>query len=277
MLQLVKHRNLVPAEEIQENKTSRSRISDQISIEQHTGHMFMKAPGVDLMVPMLVVRHGETNGNVRRKFQGQIDNAESALNNAGKEQVKRTARHLYEQLEELLGTHLEEFARSGKLIILKSPMSRAQDTANAFIEYFKHRTGISLDSYVEKKLAEMCFGALEGLSIEEIEDEELREMAQRYRARQDATIDWKGTGESFLDVVTRANILLEKLNTRYQNKHVLVIAFAHGMSINALRIVVGDKALLEDDGMIAFRKNVLNNAEAYWLGHSEQLAERLFR
>jgi hypothetical protein len=49
------------------------------------------------------------------------------------------------------------------------------------------------------------------------------------------------------------------------------------MTINALRIVVGDKALLEDDGMIAFRKHVLNNAETYWLGRSQQLADRLFR
>jgi broad specificity phosphatase PhoE len=273
---LGKHRNLVPAKEFQENKISRSRISDQISIDQYTGHMFMKAPGVDLMVPMLVVRHGETNGNVRRKFQGQIDNTESALNNAGKVQVKQTARHLYEQLEELLGTRLEKFARSGKLIILKSPMSRAQDTAHTFIDYFRQQTGISLESQVEKKLVEMSFGVIEGRSIEEIDDEELKKSALRYKA-QDATINWKGTGESFFDVVIRAETLLEELNTRYQNKDVLVIAFAHGMSINALRIVVGDKALLEDDGMIAFRKDVLNNAEAYWLGHSQQLAERLFR
>jgi broad specificity phosphatase PhoE len=276
MLQLVKHRNLVPVEEIQENKTYRSRISDQMLVDQHTGHMYMKASGVDLMVPMLVVRHGETNGNVKRTFQGQIDNAESALNNVGKEQVKRAAKHLYEQLEELFGVHLEEFAQSGKLIILKSPMSRAQDTATAFMDYFKQRTGILLKSQVEDKLAEICFGVIEGQSIEEIEDEEFRELALRYRA-QDATINWKGTGESFLDVIIRANTLLEELNTHYYKRDVLVIAFAHGMTINALRIVVGDKALLEDDGMIAFRKHVLNNAETYWLGRSQQLADRLFR
>ena len=155
-------------------------------------------------------------------------------------------------------------------------MLRAQDTANTFIDYFKQQTGISLESQVEEKLAEICFGTIEGRSIEEIGDEELKKLALRYRA-QDATINWKGTGESFLDVVIRADTLLEELNTQYHNKNVLVIAFAHGMSINALRIVVGDKALLEDDGMIAFRKDVLDNAEAHWLGRSQQLAERLFR
>ena len=245
-------------------------------VDQHTGQMFMKAPEFELMFPMLVIRHGETHGNVRRTFQGQIDNSESSLNDVGKEQVRQAAKHLYEQLEKLLGAKLKKYAKSGKFIILKSPMSRAQDTANAFIQYFKNQTGISLDSYVEEKLVEICFGALEGFSIEEVEDEELRELALRYRA-QNATIDWKGTGESFLDVITRANTLLEELNAQYYDRDVLVIAFSHGMSINALRIVVGDKALLEDDGMIAFRKDVLDNAESRWLGRSQQLAERLFR
>lgn len=272
----VTNRNLFSVKKTQENKISRSRLSEQILVDQHTGHMFMKTPGFDLMVPMLVVRHGETNGNVKRTFQGQIDNAESALNDVGKKQVKRAAKHLYEQLEELLGTHLEEFARSGKLIILKSPLSRAQDTAHAFIDYFKQRTGILLESQVEDKLAEISFGAIEGRSIEEIEDEEFKELALRYKG-QDATINWKGTGESFLDVIRRANTLLEELNIHYYKKDVLVLAFAHGMLINALRIVVGDKTLFEDDDMIAFRKDVLDNAESHWLGRSQQLAERLFR
>jgi broad specificity phosphatase PhoE len=274
----IKNRNLAPVTEIQKqkHKKDRSTLHDQILVDQYTGHMFMKALGFDLMFPMLVVRHGETNGNVKRMFQGQIDNAESSLNDVGKKQVRRAAKHLYEQLEEFLGANLEEFAKSGKLIILKSPMSRAQDTANAFIEYFKHQTGIFLDSHVEEKLVEMGFGALEGFSIEEVEDEELKELALRYWAL-DATVDWKGTGESFLDVVTRANALLEDLNAQYRNQEVFVIAFAHGISINALRTVVGDKALIEDDGMIAFRKHVLSNAESHWLGRSQQLAERLFR
>jgi len=117
---------------------------------------------------------------------------------------------------------------------------------------------------------------LEGLTIETIADEELRALALRYRTTQDATVDWKGTGESFLDVVMRANSLLEKLNMQYQHKDVMVIAFAHGMLINALRTVVGDKALLEENGRINFKKHEVNNAEAYWLGRSRQLAEKLF-
>jgi len=115
----------------------------------------MNAPGLDLLFPMLVVRHGQTNGNLARMFQGRIDNP---LNEFGKEQVRRAAQQLYMQLEELLGADLVEFAQSGKLIILKSPLSRAQETANAFIAYFQSRTGITLDARVEEKLAEISFG-----------------------------------------------------------------------------------------------------------------------
>jgi broad specificity phosphatase PhoE len=251
-------------------------LDDRILVDQHTGQIFMNAPGLELTFPMLVVRHGETDGNVKRALQGQVDTPENRLNEAGKTQARRAARHLYEELTELLGEHVKDFATSGKLIILHSPMSRAQDTANTFIEYFKSQTGIALDAHMEEKLTEICFGALDGLAFDEIKDEELKELVLRYRTHQDATIDWKGTGESFLDVVIRANNLLEKLNTQYYHKDVLVIAFAHGMLINALRTVVSDMALLEEDGMIAFRKHALGNAEFYWLGRSQQIAEQLF-
>ena len=267
-----KHRILAPATKIQESKKSHARIHDQILVDPYTGQLFMNAPGLELLFPMLVVRHGQTDGNRVRMFQGRVDNP---LNEVGKEQVQRAAQQLYTQLEELFGAALAEFAQSGKLIILKSPLSRAQETANAFIAYFKSHTGIALDSRVEEKLAEICFGALEGLTMETIADEELRALALRYRTTQDATVDWKGTGESFLDVVMRANCLLEKLNTQYQHQDVMVIAFAHGMLINALRTVVGDKALLEENGRINFKKHEVNNAEAYWLGRSRQLAEKL--
>ncbi len=271
-----KTQTFAPVAEIRKDRTYRSTFPDRIGVDQHTGQIFMKAPGLDLMFPMLVVRHGQTDGNVRITFQGQIDIPESWLNEVGKEQAKQAAKRLYEQLEGFFGMYLKEFALSGKLIILKSPLSRAQDTAEAFLEYFERRTGITLDSGVEERLAEMDFGVLEGLTVEEIDDEELRELVLRYRVNQDATVDWKGTGESFLDLVMRATNLLEDLNAQYQGQDVLVLAFSHGMTINALRTAVGDKALLEENGLIAFRKHVLDNTEACWLGHSQQLLEQLF-
>ena len=70
--------------------------------------------------------------------------------------------------------------------------------------------------------------------------------------------------------------LLERLNHQYHGKGVLIISFAHGTLINALRAVSGDNALIEENGLIAFRKHHLNNAQTYWLGRSQQLAEQLY-
>jgi probable phosphoglycerate mutase len=212
---------------------------------------------------------------VRRTFQGWVDGPENQLNTVGKVQAQQAAKALYRELGELLGPYLQDFVLSGKLVVLHSPMTRARDTANTFIEYFRTQTGIVLDPVVEEKLTEMCFGVIDGLSLEQIEDEKLKALTLRYKASQDATIDWNGTGESFLDVVARVTRLLEKLNEQYCHKDVLVIAFAHGTLINALRVAVGDKDLVGDDGLIAFRKHPIGNAEAYWLGRSHQLARQL--
>jgi broad specificity phosphatase PhoE len=269
------NRYFLPVADLQKNKYYRARLEKRITVDHETGQIFMKAPGVELKVPLLVVRHGQTDGNVRRIFQGWVDGPENQLNDVGKAQAQKAAQALYQELDELLEPCLQDFALSGKLIVLHSPMSRARDTANTFLEYFRDQTGISLDPMVEEKLTEMCFGIIDGLSLEQIEDEDLKALILRYKAFQDATIDWNGTGESFLDVVARVTRLLEKLNEQYCHDEVLVIAFAHAMLINALRVAVGDKDLVGDDGLVAFRKHALGNAEAYWLGGSQKLAQQL--
>ncbi len=266
---------LIPAATIRKPAPGNSTVDDRILVNTQTGEIFLNAPGLSLHFPMLVVRHGQTNGNVKRTFQGQIDGPENQLNHVGKAQVKKAAKGVYAELTGLLGAHLKDFAGSGRLILLSSPLSRAQETANAFVQEFEQQTGITLTCTLEKDLAEICFGVIEGHTFEEIKDPELQELIERFRLNQDAIVDWKGTGESFLDVVTRANQLLERLNAQYDGKDVFVISFAHGTLINALRVAVGDRALIEENGLIAFRKHHVDNAQPYWLGHSQQLAEQL--
>lgn len=267
--------SLIPVSQIKKPRKYQTRLDDGVLVNQATGEIFLRTPAVDMHFPMLVVRHGQTDGNIRRVFQGQIDQAENRLNATGREQVKRAATQLYTRLTEILGDHLTEFASSGRLVLLTSPLTRAQETAKAFTDYFKQQTGISLQPDLEEDLAEMYFGAIEGHAIEDIEDEELKALTERFKRSHDAVIDWKGTGESFFDVMARANHLLERLNEQYHGQNVLVISFAHGTLINALRVVSGDSALIEENGFVAFRKHHLDNAQACWLGRSEQLAERL--
>ncbi|MFQ5824521.1 MAG: hypothetical protein ACE5JB_10740, partial [bacterium] len=64
--------------------------------------------------------------------------------------------------------------------------------------------------------------------------------------------------------VFRAKRLIEKLNREYQGR--ILIAFTHGTYISALRTVLGDKTLLREDRMIAFRDNILGPAVPHWLG-----------
>lgn len=256
----------------------RTELDDQLLVHPHTGQLFMNTPGMELTFPLLAVRHGQTDGNIQRMFQGQIDIPASALNETGKAQVKQTAIQLYTDLAAMFQGHLADFARAGRVIVLKSPMSRTQATAAAFLEYFEQQTGLALPSTIEKDLIEMGFGVLEGWRHDDVKDHQLKQLVFRYKQYQDATVDWNGTGESFVDVVKRAKKLLERLNAQYQhNNKVLVIAFSHGALITALRTVVGDTTLLEENGMIAFRSNCLRNAEAHWLGQSLRLAEGVAR
>ncbi len=249
-------------------------LKNGILADSQNGNIYLKAPALDLQFPMMVVRHGQTDGNIRRIFQGQIDGPENQLNSVGREQAHQAAKQVYGCLSKLLGPQLKDFAVSGRLRVLSSPLTRAQDTSRAFSEYFERRTGIALKLMLEKSLAEMYFGTIEGLATEQVQDEELREDTMRFR-EQNAVVNWKGSGESFLDVVYRAKDLLERLNADWAGSDVLAISFAHGTLINALRAAVGDKKLVEDDGLIAFRKDMIDNARPFWLGDSEELAESL--
>lgn len=253
----------------------RAVLNNRLLLDQYTGHLYRNGAGADVTFPLLMVRHGETNGNINGAFQGQIDIPDSQLNTTGKVQVKHAAKRLYRELLDLFGDELPSFAASGNLIVMQSPLGRTRETAKAFLGEFEAQTDIALSVITEKKLAESCFGVIEGLTLNEVEDEELRKLAEYFRAEQDATVDWKGTGESYLDVIIRADTLLAELNQQYAQRPVLVIAFSHGAFINALRVAVADEALIEEDGMIAFRRNGLKNTESYWVGDSRRRIQQI--
>jgi broad specificity phosphatase PhoE len=173
--------------------------------------------------------------------------------------------NLFTELERRFGPRLAELARSGNLIILTSPLRRARDTAQRFIDHVIEKTGFLLELEVLEDLREISFGKVDGLALDEIEDKELRSLVVRYRTTQDATIDWQGTGESFVDTLIRAKRLLLALNKRYQGKDVVVVSFTHGTFGSSLRAVTGEKGLVKGANMIAFRDNILECGVPYWL------------
>jgi broad specificity phosphatase PhoE len=241
------------------------QLNGQILSDKKTGRIYMKGPVVQLVFPMVIVRHGETDGNWRNVLHGLANGPENQLNERGKAQAKQLAVNLFAELERTFGPRLAEMARSGNLIILTSPLKRARDTAQFFIDYVKEKTGLLLEREVLEDLREISFGKIDGLALDEIEDKELRDLVVRYRTTQDATIDWQGTGESFVDTLVRAKRLLRTLNRRYQGKDVVVVSFTHGTFGSSLRAVTGDKGLVKGDNMIAFRDNILGCGVPYWL------------
>lgn len=85
-----------------------------------------------------VVRHGQTDYNVKQVFQGHID---IPLNDVGINQAKETA---------------SKFENIDIDMILVSPLQRAIQTAN----YIKDVVGKPI--IIEERLIERCFGDLEG-------------------------------------------------------------------------------------------------------------------
>jgi broad specificity phosphatase PhoE len=220
---------------------------------------------------MIMVRHGETDGNRKKVLQGRTDGPENQLNERGKEQGKEAAASLTADLESIFGSRLGERAEKGCLQVLTSPIRRARDTAGFFIQNFHEKTGVLLMAHTERDLVEISFGDIDGHTLEEIEDERLRNLVIRFRTTQDATINWQGKGESFLEAVIRARNLIERLNEQYGGRDAVVIAFTHGTFGNAMRTVLGDQSLTTAEGMIAFRDRIIGNGVVHWLSGKEML------
>ena len=241
------------------------QLNGQILSDKKTGQIYLKGPVVHLEFPMVIVRHGETDGNRRKVLHGLANGPENQLNERGKEQAKQLAMNLFAELEHTFGPRLAELARSGNLIILTSPLKRARDTAQFFIDYIKEKTGLLPELEVLEDLREISFGKIDGLALDEIEDRDLRDLVVRYRTTQDATINWQGTGESFVDTLIRAKRLLQALNKRYQGEDVIVVVFTHGTFGSSLRAVTGDKGLVKSASMIAFRDSILGCGVPHWV------------
>jgi broad specificity phosphatase PhoE len=240
-------------------------LNGQILLDKKTGRIYLRGPVVQLEFPLIIVRHGETDANRRKVLHGLADGAENQLNERGKAQAKQLAMNLFTELERTSGPRLFELAKSDNLIILTSPLKRASDTAQFFIDYVKEKKRLLLELEVLEDLREISFGKVDGLALDEIEDKELRDLVIRYRTIQDATINWQGTGESFVDTLIRAKRLLQALNRRYKGKDGVVVLFTHGTFGSSLRAVTGDKSLVKGATMIAFRDRILGCGVPHWL------------
>jgi broad specificity phosphatase PhoE len=144
---------------------------------------------------LVLVRHGETDWNQQRRFQGHAD---QPLNDAGRSQARELAGRLRDEPVTALYT---------------SPLRRASETAEILSD------GFGMEVRTLHALLEIDVGAWEGLTVEEVRE--------RYPDRADQA--WRSgweDGETYDELERRVVPALTELGSRHEGGHVLAVTHA---------------------------------------------------
>lgn len=161
---------------------------------------------------MYVIRHGETDWNVKKIIQGHRNNV---LNEKGKQQAKETA---------------NRFRNIKFDAIFSSDLLRAKQTAEIIAKKF------NLGVKTNQNLRERGFGKFEGRPEEEFK-KELKKLLIRFNQADDQTkfrFKFPSGVETIGSVNTRFTAFLKRTAFNYPGKTVLVIT--HGGSMTFLLV-----------------------------------------
>jgi broad specificity phosphatase PhoE len=162
------------------------------------------------MLHLILVRHGETEWNEQRRYQGQSD---VPLSRSGRWQAELVA-------VRLAGQKIDA--------VYASDLERAWETAEAIAEYN------GLEVTPEPRLRELKFGVLEGLTFDEAQAR-YPEMIAAWLG--DFSYPPEG-GETIEGFNARILSLLEDLKQKHDEQVVLLVG--HGGSLSEiLRVVLG--------------------------------------
>lgn len=158
-----------------------------------------------------LVRHGQTESNLARRYQGASDSPLTAL---GQAQARR--------MGELLGRLIPDPAGWR---MVASPLGRARQTAGIICEAMGGRLTPSLDP----RVAEASMGSWDGLSLEELEAKRPDDVPypERYFQSPD--------GESFEVIWNRLSSWLDAVAEEEK-----VILVSHGLAGRFLRSIYGN-------------------------------------
>ena len=141
-----------------------------------------------------IIRHGQTDGNKLRVFQGQID---TPLNDTGRNQVLETCKNLVS-----LGITID--------VLISSPLSRALETANIIKSFFPSRKEI----IIEPDAIERSFGDAEGVPLSQENYDKIM----------------KGEFpnlETEFQIIRRARNLIDRILDKYPNKIIILVTHSH--------------------------------------------------
>lgn len=174
---------------------------------------------------IVFVRHGQTDYNVERRFQGVIDRP---LNTCGRKQAERAGEVLAKRVlsrSAQVGVSVAS-QTSNKVVIVCSPLSRASETAELMAGVFRAQGGDVEGPIVDERLIERNYGLFEGLT--------LPEAREKYPDLVDA---WRQTGESGEASIEPSDVVGARVRdatfeaARQAPSDATVIVVAHGAAI----------------------------------------------
>lgn len=145
------------------------------------------------MTNLYFVRHGQTNANLARIFQGQID---TPLNDVGRDQVRATKSRIPD-----LGIKWD--------VVISSPLSRAYETAQILNELSPN-----IPILIDPLAIERCFGKGDGVPITK----------ENYNKIMNSEFEDQETEQ---EIISRANYFINKVLSNYKNKNVLIVTHSH--------------------------------------------------
>lgn len=162
------------------------------------------------------IRHGETDWNLERRLQGQLD---IPLNDRGRQQAVQCGLIL----RDLIAARHKmppDFA------FISSPLSRARET----MEILRNSLGLPREGYaIDPRLAELSFGNWEGLTYKEVRALDRSVLAVRERDKWHfATPE----GESYADLLVRVRDWKAEVTSD-------TIVAAHGGVARVLMVLFG--------------------------------------
>jgi broad specificity phosphatase PhoE len=189
---------------------------------------------------LLLVRHGETDWNRDRRFQGHADRP---LNETGREQARAIA---------------AELAREKIDAIYSSDLARARETAELIAE----RAGVPF--ILEPQLREIDVGEWQGLTRPEIE-ERFPEGFTNWAARGHG---WE-QGETYEALAERVLAAIDRIVQSYPKGRVVVVG--HGGTIRAIRAHVDESTVAEHRRLLP----PVSNCEVFRIGAENGTLRRL--
>jgi probable phosphoglycerate mutase len=158
-------------------------------------------PPGDPPTTLILVRHGVTDHTARKTFSGGLAGANPPLNDEGRAQVRATAEWLSPMREEMDA-------------IVSSPVRRTHESAEILGEILGH------DVELEEGIAEMEFGAWDGLTFADVQQKFPDELSAWLGNLEQAP----SGGESFHTVADRVLAGRDRILERYAGKTVLVVS-----------------------------------------------------